>query len=48
VRRLAPTARPLPAMTGASVSAGFVDIDRAGGRFADDPYAADDPDGSDA
>ena len=48
VSRLAPTSAPVPAMTGASVSTGFMDVDRAPDRFADDPYAADDPFADDA
>ena len=46
--RMAPTSAPVPAMTGASVSAGFIHVDRARNRFADDPYAADDPFADDA
>lgn len=46
--RLAPTAAPVPAMTGASASAGFIDVDRVHDRFADDPYAPDDPNASGA
>jgi ABC-type branched-subunit amino acid transport system permease subunit len=45
--RLAPTSAPVPAMSGASASAGFIDVDRAR-RFTDDPYAADDPFADDA
>jgi branched-chain amino acid transport system permease protein len=48
MRRMAPASAPVPAMTGASVSAGFIHVDRARDRFADDPYAADDPFADDA
>lgn len=48
VSRLAPTSGPVPAMTGASVSTGFLDVGRAHDRFTDDPYAADDPFADDA
>jgi branched-chain amino acid transport system permease protein len=45
--RLAPAAAPVPAMAGAPASAGFLDGGRHD-RFADDPYAADDPFAGDA
>ncbi|HKY78117.1 MAG TPA: hypothetical protein VJS45_18430, partial [Acidimicrobiia bacterium] len=46
--RVAPNAAPVPAMTGASASAGFIDGGRGRDRFSDDPYAADDPFADDA
>ena len=46
--RMAPASAAVPAMTGASVSAGFIDVDRTNDPFADDPYAADDPFADDA
>jgi hypothetical protein len=46
--RMAPISAPVPAMTGASASAGFIDVDRAHGGNAFDPYAADDPFADDA
>lgn len=46
--RMAPTSAPVPAMTGASASAGFIDVDRAHDGNAFDPYAAGDPFADDA
>jgi ABC-type branched-subunit amino acid transport system permease subunit len=46
--RLAPAPERVAAMAGGSASAGFMDVDRAHDRFTDDPFAADDPNASDA
>jgi branched-chain amino acid transport system permease protein len=45
--RLAPAPEPVPAMAGATGSAGFIDLDRGSDPNAF-PFAADDPDASDA